>query len=320
MDKSLFNYRKIRRTINYPLQLSDKDEYIPDTHIGLYYILTNPKNKTLKISEKHCQLIREKTYNGLNAIYREYGSPSYADLWNYNLNAINENGYNHFITISQLVPFAQCIECFEKAIIINEYNNRRLMISFAISKENLAAYAKNPNSNKKMQLKLPPKSRDQVIFGFAKIPFFGKRTTDIEINALYLKFKHWCKIKEIEESKGILIALESLLNNYPLTGLDDTDKYNTITEIDRNVFRDRKYEGKETIETELSSKLLSEAKDIIYNYNLDVENLTENDISLDTYLNNALYLMNQNMPLKYSNPKLYEEQQKIEEMKKRHNL
>lgn len=84
-----YKYQKPARDENYiPPTLSEKDEYIPETHIGMYSLVRNEKNKSVYMGEMSCQKVREKTFNGVLEIFRKYGSSSFADLWNYNIAAI----------------------------------------------------------------------------------------------------------------------------------------------------------------------------------------------------------------------------------------
>lgn len=307
--------------------LSEKDEYIPKTHIGMYSLLRNEKNQSIYLSEDQCQNIRVKTYKGILQIFREYGSPDYADLWNYNISAINDCGLNYFITNPKLAPIGDLIECFEEIVETKKgkarlQGNKALYISFGINKamllkyfENVAYAEKTGEPVKIPKLKTPtPKSREQVLFGQETFTRKSGEPITIDRNALYNRFEHWCKLQGIKKPEGILMALETLFKCYPIDELQETEYYNMVTELDQLAFRPRIEKGIEEVTANLSKVIYGKSKDIIGRYNLDPNNLSKGKMTIDTYINNALHLLNSNMPLKYQDPDFIEEENNIKRM------
>lgn len=325
-----YSYKKPKREKDYvPPTLSKRDEYIPKTHIGMYSLIRNPKNEAIYMGEDQCQNIREKTFRSVLEIFREYNSPDYADLWNYNISAINECGLNYFINNQSLAPVSDLIECFETVIDSNDdfaklHGRKILYISFGIDKSLLVQYFKNRDEAKEngTEVKIPklkplkPKSRELVLFGEETFKRKEGEPIVIERNAIYNRFEHWCKLQGIGKGEGLLMALETLFKCYPVDGLEDNNYYNIVTELDRLAFRPRIEKGTEEVNVNLSKIIYGKTKEIIKRYNLDADNLSKGNMTLDTYFNNALHLLNSHMPLKYQDPDFVMEKENIEKIEK----
>lgn len=321
MGREEYKYEKQKRPSDYsPIYLSEKDEYIPKTHIGMYSLLRDEKHESIYMSESSCQKVRQKTYDGIFAIYKKYNSPSFADLWNYNIAAINDSGLNYFITNPKLAPIGALIECFEFKMQANYYQSKK-MISFAINREVLNQYFKNYAEAKKTgkKVKIPilkrpgEKTREEVIFGKDTAVINGN-TVEIDRNAIYNRFLHWCALQGVEKDEGLLMALESLFKLYPVNELNETDWYHVVTELDRNIFYQSPEVETTKVNITISGLLLKNIRDILTRYNSDPVNLGKKKITVEEYINNAIYFMNKNMPLKYSNPKLAKEKELTEKM------
>lgn len=323
-----YDYKKPNRPDDYlPPTLSEKDEYIPDTHIGMYSLIRNKKYQSIYMGEEQCQNVRKKTFNSVLAIFKDYGSPDYADLWNYNIAAINECGLNYFINNPKLAPLGDLIECFEQVVDSWLFSgrfkgNKILTISFAIDKKLLLQYFKNVDEAKKngTEVKIPKKkhleekSREAILFGIETFTRKNGEHIVIERNAIYNRFEHWCKLQGIGKNEGLLMALETLFKCYPVDGLESNKFYHMVTELDRMAFRPRLEKGNEEVTVNLSKVIYGKAKEIIERYNLDPDNLSKGKMNFDTYMNNALYLLNSKMPLKYQDPELEKEQEDAEKM------
>lgn len=316
-----FRYQKQKRPSNYaPIYLSEKDEYIPETHVGMYSLLRDEKFESIYMSETQCQNLRKKTYDGLFAIYQKYNSPSFADLWNYNIATINDCGLNYFITNSKLAPVGLLIECFEEEKYTNFYSKKKI-ISFGINKEKLneyfKRYAEAKKTGKKVKVpKLPApegKSREQVIFGQDTI-VVNDGVVTLDRNAVYNRFIHWCELQGVDKDEGLLMAFESLFKLYPCKELNELDYYHVVTELDRNIFYQEPKVETQKVGVTISGELIRNIKDILRRYNNAPENRGKKPITADDYVNNAIYFMNKNMPLKYSNPKLAREKELTEKM------
>lgn len=315
--KNIYGYRyeKPERQDGYIApSLSEQDEYVPSTHIGMYSILRNPKSKSVYMGEIQCQSIRKKTYNSVLEIFRQYNSPDYADLWNYNISVINDCGLNYFITNPKIAPVGDLIECFETEDKIKT-GHTRLIISFGINKKLLAEYFKNPSKIPKLK---PPgnKSREAVIFGEDTIKIGKEGKFVIERNAIYNRFCHWCKLQGVDKREGALMALQTLFRCYPVNGLNETEYYGMVTELDRQIFTRTHEKGEEEVQITFSKQILGQAQDIIARYNLDPNILTKPRMDFNTYANNALHLLNSNMPMKYQNPDFVKEKEDTERMER----
>lgn len=325
-----YDYKKPKRADDYiPPTLSEKDEYIPNTHIGMYSLLRSEKNESIYMGEEQCQNVRKKSFNSVLTIFREYGSPDYADLWNYNIAAINECGLNYFINNSKLAPLGNLIQCFEKEVESSKrggkFNgNKILYVSFGIDKKLLIQYFKNVEDAKEngTEVKIPeppkliPRSREKILFGVET--FTRKEGGEIELdrNATYNRFEHWCKLQGVTTTEGLTMAMETLFKCYPVNGLHELKYYNIVTELDRLAFRPRLEKGNEEVNVNLSKVIYGKSKEIIERYNLDPTNLSKGIMTFDTYANNALHLLNSHMPLSYQDPWLAKEKADTEKMEK----
>lgn len=295
------------------LHLSEKDEYVPATHIGMYSILRDPKNKNVYLDEEHCQKLRSGTYEGLLEIYKKYGSPDLADLFNCSpIDMLADTGLNHFAFHPNIAPVACLIECFETEI------KGCLFISFGIDKKRLAEYFKNKDKPgfKAEELRKEcenPQSQEKLLFGEEEICLDDHTSVKIERNALYRRFEHWCALQDMDMTTGLFTALQALVEVYPVDGLMELDEYDVITEFDQALFKKPKRREK-TIERnmKISGSVYATSNKIIARYNRDPANLARANMSFDDYTNNALHLLNKSMDLKYQDPELYMELRQIE--------
>lgn len=300
----------------YPL-LSKKDEFVPDTHIGMYSILRNPKNKNVYLNEQHCQKIRQDTFDNIMKLYHQYGSPDIATLFNTNIDLFTEAGLNEFAHIRNLIPLRNVIELCVKKTGKSEYGfTKREIISFGIRKDILEYYF-NTRKVPILQRDRSGSRRDFILFGADEIDVGLGQPAKVNRTAQYRKFEHWCDIQGVDKQDGFIMALESLFEKYPLSNLLPTSEYDIITEFDKPILAKRIPQ----IDTEnnridkqvrFSKFLYQWAEDILARYNRDPENALR-QMDINAYINNALNLLNNNMDLKYRNPEL---QQDIEETKK----
>lgn len=296
-------------------KLTEKDEYIPNTHIGMYSIFRNPKNQKVYMSESSCQNLRIKTFNGLLELFKKYGSPDFADFFNYNIEVISQLGLNYFAFHPKIAPLANIIECFEKPI--ETAYNTEMHISFGISKQLLKQYFTSGYVPKNLY-PLPVK-RDFILFNADEVYCGRNETIRVNRNALYRQFKDWCDIQGIDFEDGVMMALETLLKDYPAEQLKDRAAYDYVTIFDKHLWARPKVEkGKVSETVTLPKTVVNIANTIIERYNRDVNNITK-QIDFSKYVANALYLLNSNIDLKYRDPELYQEQQRIEATAK-HNL
>ncbi len=317
-----YDYKRKTRSSKYGVFLSNQDDGIPKTHIGMYEILRNPENKSFYMSEQQCQITRKKTFDGVHEIYKKYGSPSYSDLWNYNIKAITDLGMNYFSVNPNLLPISYIIQCFELKTEKGQFAQRK--VSFGIHREVFKKYLQDLEKSQKNgePIKVPslkptvPKTKAQVIFGEEQIKIDDEHTVSLDRNAAYNQFDSWCKLQGVEQKEGLVMALQTLVKAYPIKGLYDLEYYNVVTELDKQVFlpEDPEEHKIQRINIGISSFLYNKAKNIITRYNLDPKNLVRGELDFDTYVNNALYHFNNKMPMKYQNPDFLSEKETIDKM------
>lgn len=300
--------------------LSERDEYVPESHIGMYSLLRNPKNKGVFMGEARVKKVREETFGSIFKLYKKYGSPDFADFYNRNAEVITELGMNHFSYNQKLLPIADMIECF---LFVSD---KTLFASFGISKQILYSYLSCLKEKRKFDREFyktflanspdKKKSRDFIIFGEEKINLFDNTIVSVDRNALYRRFCDWCELQGIEEREGLLMALESLLEAYPLESVKENTDYDFLTEFDVPLFhKPQKEADKVEKKVVFSGGILALAEKIVQRYNRDANNITK-QVSFDTYISNAVHLMNQTMPLQYRDPDLLEEEKQLEKAKK----
>lgn len=306
-----------------PPLLSNQDEYCPKTHYPMYKILRNQKNTNVYMSEESCQKMRMETYQNVYTLYNKYGGPDFADFFNVNREEINELALNAFAKHIKLAPVSGLIECFSTEYRLKSNGRKRKAISFGINKVLLRKYFENVKKAEETgkpvvipKLKrAPQKDKNIVIFGESTIKLDRGQEVKIERNALYNQFQHWCLLNGVSEKEGVLMALECLIQDYPITGLDEVGEYRVVTEFDRYSYIRPNQEQPEQRKINFDGQILALAEKIIERYNLDTENITKPFMELDTYVNNAVHLLNSNMDLKYRDPELDLERKQLERMK-----
>lgn len=318
-----YTFRKSKRGKGYiPPLLSQRDEFVPDTHIGIYSIFRNEKNTAIYMSESQCQEMRLETYKNVYELYQRYGSRDYVSFFNVNREEINELGMNTFAKNPKFAPVSGLVECFGKQYKLKSNGRKRLAISFGVNKSLLAEYFKRVEESRRTGRKLivpklkraSQKQKDIIIFGDTEIDVDGK-TLRIERNALYNQFKHWCDITDMPEETAVMMALKAFLEQNPIDGLMELHKYKVQTPFDRYLYVQPKMgepPEKETIQ--FDGDIYALARKIIERYNADVENITKVKMDIHSYVNNAVHYLNSNMDLKYTNPELYREQMQLKKM------
>lgn len=312
-----------------PPLLSERDEFVPKTHIGMYALLRNENNKSIYMGEEPCQKMRKDTYNAVLELYKRYGAPNYCDFWNFNHNEITELGLNHFAKHPKLARISPMIECFSKDIKLRSNGHPRRIISFGINRRELRIYLYEVQEAKKQgkQIPSPPEiykkgknfKREYVIFGEEAIKLAGG-TIKTDRNAAYSRFRHWCDLQGISPKDGATMALELVVDTYPIKGVQDIAAYDVITEFDKLLLVKPKEGGDRRVTVNINGLVYEVARQIIRRYNRDIGNLAKPTMNLETYVNNALHLLNQNMPLKYRDPELYEQKRQIDLMQEQSGI
>lgn len=323
MATEKFKWKRPKRGKNYvPPLLSNRDEDVPPTHFGIFYLLRNKKDPVLFMSEYQCQKLRKDAFDTVYELYKKYGTPDFANFWNYNIDTFIDVGLNKFCSNARLAPVAGIIECFEKKTKLVTNDKWRYVISFGISKKRLSDFVQSAIRAKKAGIKIAPpriiqkypKSRDFIFFGDIGLNT-GKNVERIDRNAVYNQFCDWCRVSGTTHKNAITTALKEFVENHPLDEVGELQDYDVITDLDKIVFAKRRDKAiKEAVRLDIDADVFDLAKQIIWLYNRDVDNLGKPTLDLHTYVTNALHLLNRNMDLKYRDPELYERKKQIEKM------
>lgn len=300
----------------YRLFLSEKDEYVPSTHIGMYSLFRNPENTSVYMSESRCQSMRYKTYSKTMELFKKYRTLSFCTFFNYNADILTKLGVNYFATHDKFAPIAELVESFPHKIETTPVPSQA--ISFGIDRMVLKSYLESLRKGtnfwtappisvikrKKVQLE----KRDFVLFDEEETKMDYWKSIHMPRNPLYNRFLDWCEIQGIQAHEGMLMAIDELLKSHPADGLKDLTEYDYIAELDVPLYaKPRERSKRVEMPVEFSGKLYSEAEAIIERYNREPKNSAKK-INFDVYCNNALFLMNSNMDLQYRNPNLYDEE------------
>lgn len=305
----------------YKLFLTEKDEYVPATHVGMYSLFRNPENTSVYMSESVCQSIRYKTYTKTMELFKKYQTPSFCTFFNYNSDILTALGVNYFATSDKFAPIAELVECFPQKVETDSVPAQA--ISFGIDKIVLKEYLKSlhdgtdfwssPPISVMKRKKLQQQKRDFIMFDGDDTQLDYWSSIHMPRNPLYHRFLDWCKLQGIESYEGMLMAIEMLLYAYPLEDLKDLTEYDYIDELDVPLYAKPRELSKKIERTVIfSGQICSLADKIIERYNREPKNIAKR-IDFDLYCNNALYLLNQNMDIEYRDPALYDETAMMDE-------
>lgn len=299
----------------YRLFLSEKDEYVPNTHVGMYSLFRNPENKSIYMSESQCQSIRQKTYKNVMELFKRYETPSFCTFFNYNADILTKLGVNYFSTHNKIAPIAELVESFPYQVETDSVPAQA--ISFGIEKLTLKKYLEsvrngtdfwmNPPISVVKRKKLQQEKRDFIMFGEEPVKMDYWKTVYMPRNPLFHQFIDWCRLQHLRLAEGMLMAIECLLKDRPAEGLKDITEYDYIDELDVPLYaKPRESSKRVRRDVLLSGKICAIADKIIERYNRDPQNIAKR-MDFNLYCNNALHLLNQNMDLKYTDPTVYEE-------------
>ena len=278
--------------------LSNKDQWIPHGYIGMYSIFRNPKNQAVYTSEANCHRMRQKTFEAILELCKQYNTPNFAKLFNYNARVIGEVGLNFFAEHDMINPIAGIIECFQATFRNDKFH---VYICFGIRKDRLEEYFETGVCPKIVL----PENRDAVIFGKKDVKFFADKVIKVDRSVLYRKFEKWCRAKNVSENDAIMIALDLLMNKFKINGYDGIGEYEPITILDRHLFHQSGKQEPEERSVTVSGIVSGQADKIIERWNRDPENAAKKKMDFDTYCNNALALLNKSMPQKYTDAQLF---------------
>lgn len=283
-------------------RLTRDDCTCPPDCMGIYSLVRNPINSAVYMTENACQSMRVRTYDAILLLCKQYNTPNFAELFNYNAQVFGEVGLNFFAQDERLAPISGIIQCFTT----QSERKKTLYISFGISKKLLRRYF---NTGICPVIKWSPETtKDAVIFGVRDIKFFADKVIKVDRSALYRKYEKWCNARNISEADGVMMAIDLLMKKFPADSQRGLGEYDPITLFDRKLFHDAPRGGPpEKRSVSFSGTILEQSKRIIDRWNRDPENAARVKMDFDTYCNNALALLNRSVPTKYIDPQLFYE-------------
>lgn len=232
----------------FQILLSRKDEFVPDTHIGIYALITSDllsrrdeKFLIFKENEETANKMRLATFNAVKEDFRKTQTFDFAHFFNSNINKINDLGMNHFYKNRGLREILHLIEAFQVIRETPKYKNRKVVgkqtrkyVSFAIKKELLQKYVSTLEKTGEI---IPPKPvtfegngrREHTIFKnrwYVQMQSLDSRANKDGIvfakgvkTPIYDQFCIWAANKNVSKQQGLEMALELLLKEYPLDKL-----------------------------------------------------------------------------------------------------
>lgn len=272
---------------NYDIDIKDNNIYYP-----LYDVL-----KILGIEKENIFKYRKESFYKTKKICDSLGIKKYSKYWNYNVQDF-DNKINSFLNDERIFPIANVIEMYRikklGKILKNEYH---YAVNFAIKKEYIINYAKFENVNYKRHNYFDMDKN--YLLEKQKI---GKKLGSEIIVAktnLLENFKIWAKQHNLSLDEALEIMIDSFLksNNFKIQDIVKYEVYNIRHEVDS-----------EELKIKIDKKTQENMMDIIARYNLS--NIIQ--ISLDDYVQSAILEKNIKVPVKYRNPDLYNEKEKME--------
>lgn len=309
--------------------LTYKDETVGEGYIGIYELFTDPKYALPQytadewvLSEKRLRELRFNTFRNVKKREELSNANSFANFWNRNLEAINSLGLNEFDKLIVFKNLGQIMMAFEKVVDNKHSQGKRRMVSFGIKLETYRKYYQMCLDAKKAGTEMGDvklidskkrSGRDLIVERYMKAMVDGVEVR-VQNNALMQQFEHWRKLKNLTRAKAMLLAVECLMEKYPMAEIKDRKCYQKVTDINNEelieLIVSKEYEndgGQVFVSLKIPEKLNKQVREIILRYNNDPDNITKTQLSMQTYIIQSLMLMNSKVPLKYSNYKAYQE-------------
>lgn len=322
----------------YRMFLSEKDEYVPDDFLSITQIFTNPKcalpgftPEEWCLGKNKLKEMREKTFYSVRKRFYEAGAPMYDRYWNSNLDAINHLGLNEFSKLSCFIDLAQVMICFETAIETKYMKgSKRKYISWGIRKklyrqyyDNLKEAVDNGTEPKKIKL-YENKKNNRGKLSYVNLPkttaIFGwpdgtTRKVKFEENEIYYTFMQWSKIKGIERKRALYAAMITLMEKYPVKELENLkiEKRQTDIEEVREIAIQNNRIGSKAFSLLMPEELNKQIDDIVQRFNNDPANMGEQKLYKKVFMVQALQFYIKHLPLKYTNPQLLDEYNRVKE-------
>ncbi len=308
--------------------LSEKDEYVADGYIGIYELFRNPRYALPGcdpakwcIGKDELSKMRYETYREVKKRFDMCKASDYSRFWNGHVDAINSLGLNRFANLLFFKEIATAMVCFQDTVKNKGNDNKRRFVSFGIKDSIYREYYKSQREALRTGSKPVPvnlfdshKKRTGNIFKLPKATLAfdtedsGKQMLKISQNAVFNMFEFWCKAKGVNKTDGIYQAMRLLIETYPVTELKELGAYVRKCDLDYV-----EVVVPETISESVKANLYipkgvhDQMRKIIDNYNADPDNIGKPTMTIPKYVNNAILRLNQNSPLRYSDPEKYKE-------------
>ena len=321
----------------YKFALTYRDETVPKGYIPIHAIFTQKKYalpgvdpERWCIPEKRLRYMRLSTYHEVKTRFELCKAEDYAKFWNGNLDAINDIGINHFANLTYFREIAAAMVCFQSTEKNRTNKNSRKMISWGIKDSIYRNYYKaqrdaieNGTEPKKVSLYDEHKGRCGNIFKMPSHRFCfesevgNKQIVKVRKNAQFYQFEFWCKANGVSKSDGIYQAMAELIANHPVKDLKELGAYEKKCDLDYSEILIPDTTPNESVSTTVwvPKKIHMKMREIIEQFNLDVNNIGKPRMTIPTYVTQAIDELNKRSPLRYSDPKMYEKIKQAEEAK-----
>ncbi len=274
-----------------------------------YYSLTDIlRHESIGMTEKEVLLFRREAFEATCKYMKENGFIDFKLFWNENISVLPSE-INRFANILKISKIAHLIEAFEhKRFSSNKSKYPSNYISFGIRKNYVKEFFGSKgtiipekkqygNSGNAEYTSKYPRTQLKIVDGEPKI--------DLVKTPVYVNWRKWCKIKNLPYSIAALQAMELQMERNPVEGLEDIEKMAIVSPVEKL----DDYYGvlRQKVTVCLNEDVYKLMKIIINNFNKDPKNLSQKKVSIGSYINDAINLMNSKVDLKYSNPELFRE-------------
>lgn len=288
--------------------LSSTDKEIPEEYYPIDEICLS-----LGISKEKIQEYRRKSFEAAKSWCKRHGSNNVCTFWNINT-ADFDTDINHFAKHTDLIDIAPLItmyKCKHKETRVREIEAKGLedhfWHSFCIRKSYIKNYIMYGQTNSKKSIRRNTTTGINV-YGQYKIVI---DSTDKEIKALqgaknktYFDFRDWAKENGLTISEAALLAMDEILKKYPVEIPKKSEVRSDLIYLDE--IKPKDVTTTLTIPGEIHSKMAN----IVRRFNRE----NAKKITFRDYIINAIAEKNARVPLKYSEPELAIEQERLKKM------
>ncbi len=322
----------------YEYRLTERDDNVPNGYIKLWdifsdtrYALPGYDRDKWRIGSKQLKRMRYMTYRSTLKRVQLCNAPNFDKFWNGNLDAINSIGINEFAKVLSFRELSTAMICFQSVEITPDTKEKRKMIGWGIKKdiywgyyESLKTALLTGNEPEKVSMYDQRKRRDGNVFklkdekiGF-DMPDGSKQIVTVKKNALFNQFEFWCKANRVSKRDGIYQAIAELMENNPVENMKEIGAYERRCDLEsvEVLIPEISIEDEVSSYIHIPKKTHTKMREIIERYNADVENSGKQRMTTVAYIVQAIALLNEKAPLKYSNPEAYKEYVKAKEAEK----